>query len=119
MVTPLFILLFWVTSTLGGAGSRVLLRSVLAGVRRRGRNLREMLVVGTNPRAIRFARKIESSPELGYRIAGFVDVPWAGLGIFQQTGYALVSDLPNFPRFLREQVVDEVVIAFLSRNGTP
>ena len=111
MVTPLFILLFWVTSTLGGAGSRVLLRSVLAGIRRRGRNLREMLVVGTNPRAIRFARKIESSPELGYRIAGFVDVPWAGMGIFQQTGYALVSDLPNFPRFLREQVVDEVVIA--------
>ena len=86
MVTPLFILLFWVASTLAGAASRVLLRSVLAGIRRRGRNLREMVVVGTNPRAIRFARKIESSPELGYRIAGFVDGPWAGHGNFPADG---------------------------------
>ena len=31
--------------------------------------------------------------------------------MFQQTGYQLVSDFPAFPRFLREHVVDEVVIA--------
>jgi exopolysaccharide biosynthesis polyprenyl glycosylphosphotransferase len=111
MVTPLFILLFWVASTLAGAGSRVLLRAMLGGIRRRGRNLREMVVVGTNPRALRFARKIEARPELGYRIAGFVDGYWVGMGMFEQTGYQLVSDLPGFPRFLREQVVDEVVIA--------
>ena len=111
MVTPLFMLLFWIASTLGGVGSRVLVRSLLAGIRRRGRNLREVVVVGTNPRALRFARKIEARPELGYRIAGFVDGPWLGLGMFQQTGYPLVADFAGFPRFLREQVVDEVVIA--------
>ncbi len=111
MVTPLFILFFWVASTLAGAGSRVLLRYMLGGIRRRGRNLREMVVVGTNPRAIRFARKVEFRPELGYRIVGFVDGQWAGMGGFEQTGYQVVSDLAGFPRFLREQVVDEVVIA--------
>ena len=111
MVTPLFLLFFWTTSVLGGAASRVVLRGMLGGIRRRGRNLREMVVVGTNARALRFARRIESRPELGYRIAGFVDVPWRGLGMFQQTGYRLVSDFSSFPRFLREQVVDEVVIA--------
>jgi exopolysaccharide biosynthesis polyprenyl glycosylphosphotransferase len=111
MVTPRFILIFWTAATLAGAASRVVFRSLLAGVRRRGRNLRQMVVVGTNPRALRFARNIESRPELGYRIAGFVDGPWLGLGMFRQTGYPLVSDLPGFPRFLREQVVDEVVIA--------
>ena len=111
MVTPLFILIFWVASTLGGAGSRVLLRYLLAGIRRRGRNLRQMVVVGTNPRALRFARKVEARPELGYRIVGFVDGHWAGMEIFEQTGYQLVSDFAGFPRFLREQVVDEVVIA--------
>jgi FlaA1/EpsC-like NDP-sugar epimerase len=62
MATPLFILFFWVGSTLAGALSRVVLRYLLAGVRRRGRNLREMVVVGTNPRALRFIRKIESRP---------------------------------------------------------
>ena len=111
LVTPFFILIFWAASTLTGAASRMLFRSLLAGVRRRGRNLRQMVVVGTNPRALRFARKIESRPELGYRIAGFVDGPWLGLGMFRQTGYPLVSDLASFPSFLREQVVDEVVIA--------
>jgi exopolysaccharide biosynthesis polyprenyl glycosylphosphotransferase len=111
MVTPLFLLFFWTASVLGGAASRVVLRGMLGGIRRRGRNLREMVVVGTNPRALRFVRKIESRPELGYRIAGFVDVPWLGLGMFQQTGYRVVSDFAGFPRFLREQVVDEVVIA--------
>jgi exopolysaccharide biosynthesis polyprenyl glycosylphosphotransferase len=111
MVTPLFILLFWVASTLAGAGSRVLLRYMLGGIRRRGRNLREIVVVGTNPRALGFARRIEATPELGYRIVGFVDGQWAGMGAFEQTGYQVVSDLAGFPRFLREQVVDEVVIA--------
>jgi acetyltransferase-like isoleucine patch superfamily enzyme len=111
MVTPLFILIFWATCTFAAAASRVLLRPMLKGMRRHGRNLRHMVVVGTNPRALRFARKIEASPELGYRILGFVDVPWAGMGMFEQTGYPLVADLPGFPRFLREQVVDEVVIA--------
>ena len=111
MVTPLFILLFWVASTLAGVGSRVLLRYMLGGIRRRGRNLREIVVVGTNPRALRFARKIEATPELGYRIVGFVDGQWAGMEEFEQTDYQVVSDLAGFPRFLREHVVDEVVIA--------
>ena len=93
MVTPLFILLFWLASTLAGAGSRVLLRYILGGIRRRGRNLRQIVVVGTNPRALRFARKIEATPELGYRIVGFVDGQWAGMELFEQTGYQVVSDL--------------------------
>jgi len=111
MVTPLFILLFWVASTLAGAGSRVLLRYMLGGIRRRGRNLREMVVVGTNPRAIRFARKVEFRPELGYRIAGFVDDAWHGLAEFRKTGYPLVADFAGFHTFLREHVADEVMVA--------
>jgi exopolysaccharide biosynthesis polyprenyl glycosylphosphotransferase len=111
MVTPPFILLLWVATTLLGAGSRVLLRYVLGVIRRQGRNLREMVVVGTNPRALSFARKMEAKPEIGYRIVGFVDGQWAGREAFEQAGYPVVSDFEGFPRFLREQVVDEVVIA--------
>jgi exopolysaccharide biosynthesis polyprenyl glycosylphosphotransferase len=111
MATPLFILLFWGASTLAGAASRLLLRSLLAGIRRRGRNLRHMLVVGTNSRAIRFARRIEAHPELGYRLVGFVDNDWSGLGEFRKNGYQRVADLNQFLPLLRNQVVDEVVIA--------
>jgi exopolysaccharide biosynthesis polyprenyl glycosylphosphotransferase len=111
MVTPLFILLFWVTTTLAGAGSRALLRYVLGGIRRRGHNLREMVVVGTNPRAIRFARKVEFRPELGYRIVGFVDDAWNGLAEFRKTGYPLLADFAGFHSFLRKHVADEVMVA--------
>jgi exopolysaccharide biosynthesis polyprenyl glycosylphosphotransferase len=116
LVTPLFILTFWASATLGGAASRLLLRWLLAGARRRGRNLRHMLVVGTNPRAIRFARKLELRPEFGYRIAGFVDDPWHGLAEFRQSGYPLVSDLTGFDAFLREHVADEVMVALPMRS---
>jgi lipopolysaccharide/colanic/teichoic acid biosynthesis glycosyltransferase len=70
-----------------------------------------MVVIGTNPRALRFARNIEARAELGYRIIGFVDGHWPGMEAFQEAGYPVVSDIEGFPHFLREQVVDEVVIA--------
>lgn len=111
MVSPLFTLAFWVATTIAGATSRALLRYVLGSIRQRGRNLREMVVVGTNPRALRFARKIEARAELGYRIIGFVDSHWPGMRTFQESGYPVVSDVEGFPHFLRGHVVDEVVIA--------
>ena len=75
-----------------------------------GRNLRNLLIVGTNPRAVRFARKIEAKPELGYRIIGFVDDDWDGIQEFHRTGYRQVSSLDQFPDFLRRYVVDEVLL---------
>jgi exopolysaccharide biosynthesis polyprenyl glycosylphosphotransferase len=111
MVTPLFILTFWAASTIAGAASRLLLRSLLRGIRRRGRDLRQMVVVGTNARAICFARNVELQPELGYRLVGFVDNDWSGLDEFRKSGYQRVADLNQFLPLLRNQVVDEVVIA--------
>jgi len=111
MVTPLFVLFFWSASSATAACSRLLVRPLLGVVRSRGRNLRHMLVVGTNPRAIRFARKVEAKLQVGYWIVGFVDDAWDGFAEFQKAGYRLVSDLGNFPNFLREHAVDEVVVA--------
>jgi len=70
-----------------------------------------MLIAGTNNRAIDFARKIESRPELGYRISGFVDRVWEGVADFLKSGYQIVTDLDGFSAYLREHVVDEVVIS--------
>jgi len=110
MVTPRFVLFFWAASSATAACSRLVVRHLLGVVRGRGRNLRHMLVVGTNPRAIRFARKVEAKPQVGYRIVGFVDDAWDGLAEFRKAGYRVVSDFCNFPNFLREHAVDEVVV---------
>lgn len=110
LVTPRFVLFFWCTSFLAAASSRLVVRHLLGRIRKRGRNLRNMLVVGTNARAVRFARKIETQSELGYRVLGFVDDAWEGLTEFRKAGYPWVSDFHDFPNFLREHEVDEVVV---------
>ncbi|MGO8987298.1 MAG: sugar transferase [bacterium] len=111
LVTPVFIAVFWIGSSGITILSRLVLRYTLEWARLRGRNLRHMLLVGTNPRAVEFAKKIEKKPELGYRLIGFVDDEYAENGEFKKSGYALVAGFNDFSAFLRDHVVDEVVMS--------
>lgn len=111
MLTPAFMVIFWVVISLSTVFSRLVMRYVLSKIRAHGRNLRFMLIVGTNKRAIQFAKKIISKPELGYRIIGFIDNELYDIDHFQKTGCQLVCDFDNFITFVREHVVDEIVIA--------
>ena len=99
MITPIFLLYFWLLISFLLISSRLTIRPILANLRRHGRNLRNMLIVGTNTRAIEFARKLEKRPELGYRLLGFVDDDWPGIGEFNQQVslfYPIVRALPSF-----------------------
>ncbi len=118
MVTPVFLTVFWAVSTTLVVLSRLTLRSVLRQVRVRGRNLRHLLIVGTNARALEFARKAESTPELGYRVVGFADDAWDGMGAVLSGGYKVVCSLKGLREFIHyeENVVDEVVMALPIRS---
>jgi exopolysaccharide biosynthesis polyprenyl glycosylphosphotransferase len=116
MVTPTYLLVFWFLTTCTVLASRWGLRFFLETLRRRGRNIRHVLIVGTNPRAIEFARKFESKPESGYRVLGFADERWSGLEKFQKGPYRLVCDLQRLAPFLRKAVVDDVVIGLPIRS---
>jgi FlaA1/EpsC-like NDP-sugar epimerase len=70
MVTSQFLFLFWIFASVLVAGSRLLIRSCLEIVRVRGRNLRYVLILGTNRRAVEFARRLDATPEWGYRVLG-------------------------------------------------
>ena len=83
----------------------------LSQIRKRGRNLRYVLIVGTNDRALTFAQKIIKRTELGYSLLGFVDQESGVTEAFRQTEYSLVANLQDFPEYLRNHIVDEVVIA--------
>src|ERR1700686_2663160 len=108
---PRFLGLFWSFSTATVLVSRTVLRSVLKQIRKRGRNTIQMVIVGTNPRAVMFAKELESQSEFGYRIVGFVDQTWPGLDTFRKSGFEFASDFRGFAAFLRANVVEEVVIA--------
>jgi exopolysaccharide biosynthesis polyprenyl glycosylphosphotransferase len=111
MVTPVFLITFWAVSTSALILCRLFLRKLLSVTRKRGHNLHQLLIVGTNSRAAQFARIIEAKPEMGYRLVGFVDEEWSGSQQFRNNGMAIVSDLERFASFLREHVIDEVAIA--------
>jgi exopolysaccharide biosynthesis polyprenyl glycosylphosphotransferase len=110
IVTPGFVLLFWVLSSGLVITARVAIRRLLWSLRLRGLNLRNILILGTNVRAIGLANKIEARPELGYRILGFVDDDWSGKEDFVRTGRRLCCTLENLSEYLRRNVIDEVAI---------
>jgi exopolysaccharide biosynthesis polyprenyl glycosylphosphotransferase len=110
LVNSTFLLVFWALVTGPGVLSRLMLRYFLGRLRTHHRNLRCMLIVGTNRRTVEFARKIEAKPELGYRIVGFVDADWDGVEEFRQSGYPIVGSFDDLPGLLRQSVVDEVVM---------
>jgi len=110
LITPVFIAVFWGVSTVTTLLGRFVMRSILRYMRIHDRNLRFILIAGTNKRAMQFAQSIESRKELGYRITGFIDDDWQGMRDFEKLGYSLASNFNDFPLFIRNNVVDEIVI---------
>jgi exopolysaccharide biosynthesis polyprenyl glycosylphosphotransferase len=109
-VTSTFALVFWASCAGLMVSGRLAARSLLSVMRSRGKNARFLLIVGTNDRAIAFARQITERPELGYNIVGFVDNEWAGIQNFERTGHTRCCDFPGLAHFLRHNVVDEATI---------
>lgn len=119
MITPVFLVFFWAGSTVITILTRLVMRLTLKWARLRGLNLRSVLIVGTNPRALKFAGRIESKQELGYVISGFIDEVWIGNGDLEKFGWKLVSDFKGFVEFIRNNVVDEVVISLPVKSYYP
>ncbi len=110
MFTVQFLLIFAIVNTASMCAFRLGVRLTLERIRARGRNLRHVLVFGTNQRAVEFAKKLSNRPELGYHLLGFVDDDWPGMDEFRKSGFSLVSDYLNLADFFRRNVVDELVI---------
>jgi exopolysaccharide biosynthesis polyprenyl glycosylphosphotransferase len=90
--------------------SRILLVLPLRAIRRYGRNFRNVLIVGTGPRAAYVKRSIDSKPGWGLRVIGFVDD--ADTPVDPSLFNAKLFKLDAMPDLLREQVVDRVIIAY-------
>ena len=103
-----FLVIFWITSTLVLVTSRLALRIILQRIRLAGRNLRHVVVVGTNDRARAYVEMIRSRPELGYRIIGYIDESLEQNEADESL--PIVANYDGFGNFVRENVVDEVVV---------
>ena len=98
--------LFWIGTTLGMLGLRFMLR---CAARVRPRTVRNVLIVGTGPRALRMKESLKVDPDIDYRLLGFVDSePLQASGEIRQL---IVAGLDDFDATVMHSPVDEVVVA--------
>jgi exopolysaccharide biosynthesis polyprenyl glycosylphosphotransferase len=82
------------------------LRLVLGAARRRGRNQRRVIVVGTGPAALAFARQLEDRWTLGLVVDGLVGpVPQ------EAPRWPVLGSIDELPSLLHDRIVDEVAIS--------
>ncbi|NPA90224.1 MAG: undecaprenyl-phosphate glucose phosphotransferase [Chloroflexi bacterium] len=88
---------------------RLLLRIVLARLRKRGIGVARVLIIGAGEMGRRIMRNLMANPDLGYRIVGFLDDDpskhGADIGPFRALG-----DLSRLPQVLQEENIDEIII---------
>lgn len=111
VIHPRFLLVFWLISTISALASRQAMRFVLKRLRQHGRNLRHVLIVGTNPRAVQLGRALDAYSTSGYHLLGFADCEWHGIGEFRKSGFKCVCDLEDIASFIRDNVVDELMLS--------
>lgn len=106
------VLYFWATTTLVGIASRIVLRWILTYVRKSGFNCRQVVFIGTDTHAAELARNIESHPELGCRIVGFISSDEKSCATTMPVAdLPIVGDIANIQEFLEKRAVDEVIIS--------
>lgn len=116
IATSNIVITFWLSATGIMIVSRIIMRYLLAYLRIRNRNIRFLLIIGTNAKAIKLANRLISDKKRGYAILGFVDDDWEKITNVQTTGLQIVSNLKNFTAFIRNNVVDEVLLCLPIRT---
>jgi exopolysaccharide biosynthesis polyprenyl glycosylphosphotransferase len=111
-ITPRMVQRVWITATLFTMGWRLLLRMILAAVRRSGRNLRLALFVGSGPRACRLLQQLQGRPDIGYRVTGYVDDTRPNGQPFGPPHLDLphLGGMKELPAILAANVIDEVFV---------
>ncbi len=106
-VSRLFLLVLFPVQAVATIASRAAMRAWFERERRQGRNLRFVLVLGAGPRGRHFAAQLESHPELGLRVIGFLD---AADEVDPPDRWPLIGPVEDLPDVLHSRVVDEVAI---------
>jgi exopolysaccharide biosynthesis polyprenyl glycosylphosphotransferase len=104
----LTVLTFWAWTLLAVPGARLGLNAI--ATRANLEDVREVIIVGRGPRAVRLWDQLRLSPDTGYRLLGFVDAPDGVIcspEVIEQT----LGTLDEFESLLMHRAVDEVLIA--------
>ncbi len=101
------IAIFLVLATLLLGGVRICARLVLRELRRRGRNLRHILVVGTGEPARMLLKKIRRHADFGLHVHGLVaaDAAEVGRSLYEVPVLGAIADLPRLLADVRPEII--------------
>jgi len=111
-----FIAAFFLTALGGTVLFRTILRSILGGARRHGRNLRNLVIIGCGPRGAQFGKEVRSRPELGYLLLGYIDEIAPPPNPLHGKPEKLLGSLEEAREILANAEVDEVAISLPIRS---
>jgi len=107
--------LFTALSFVGISLARVFFKEVLQALRRRGYNLRYVLVLGAGRLARQVMEQIDLHRELGFRPVGCLSVTRKRVGT-SLAGVEVVGTIRDLRRMLEGRGVDQVLVALPSRS---
>jgi len=103
------LLLFAFFSVLLSTLERTILRKILRIIRKKGFNLKHILVIGAGDLGCNYAHKIHENRHLGYNIIGFLDdEKKVGYKVSKTVVMGKISDLTSI---ILRQSLDEIIIA--------
>jgi exopolysaccharide biosynthesis polyprenyl glycosylphosphotransferase len=102
------ILNFWGLSLIAIPATRLAMQ--LVATRTNLDDVREVVIVGRGPRAVRLWQQVQASPDIGYRVVGFVDAP-DEVTCPQEVRDLTLGTLEEFESIVVNRAVDEVLIA--------
>jgi exopolysaccharide biosynthesis polyprenyl glycosylphosphotransferase len=101
-----FIFIFWLVALVASCALRTTLRLFLGEVRRKGHNLRNIIIVGSGQRGHRLGKQIHAREEMGYSLLGYIDNHHGHTHV-----EPLLGTLDEAAEILSHQPVDEVLVA--------
>ncbi|MDH5762647.1 MAG: undecaprenyl-phosphate glucose phosphotransferase [Nitrospinota bacterium] len=101
--------IFWVLATSLLVGSHSAIRNILMMLRRRGKNLRYVLIAGAGALGREVAQRIDLHPEMGLKIVGFLTHHKKKIGRMIE-GYPVLGLLEDVSEHIKKQGVDKLFI---------
>jgi Undecaprenyl-phosphate glucose phosphotransferase len=102
--------LFWTLSIAGLAAVRFIVRQVFREIRRRGYNLRHILIVGAGDLAREVIRRVHAHPEIGLQVVGVLSRDGSKVGK-ELEGAPVLGVYEDIQEVLRSHGIDQVVVA--------
>ena len=106
--------LFYILNIVITASSRMLLRKTLSTMRRKGYNLKHILIVGYSRAAEEYIDRIQWNPQWGYAICGILDDTIPRGTVYK--GVKVLGTIGNLEVILPENKLDEIAIALALKD---